>query len=87
MNERIGSMCSTNQAETTHYSIFAASAGDSNGKRVPFTSVAFAVKNGRKPLFLEVQCCFAGNTVIHEGHPQTGSHCMLLAKTGQFIPY
>eukprot|EP00961_Rhodomonas_salina_P118373 1593383-Rhodomonas_salina.1 len=69
-NQQIGCMCTDNQAKTTHFGIFAATARDAHGTDLPFTSVAFAVKDRLKQLFSEVQCCFAGNTVLHKGHPK-----------------
>lgn len=87
MDQTIGGMCTDNQAKTSHYGIFAATAKEKNGSEIPFTSVAFAVKGGRKPLFSEVQCCFAGNTVLHKGHPETGTHGIFLAESNYFIPY
>ncbi len=87
VEENIGGMCSASQAKTTHFGIFAASANDDKGQPVLFTSVGFAVKNGRKPLFSEVQCCFAGNTVIHKGHPKYGKHGIYLKDSRRFIPY
>ena len=85
--QQIRGMCSDNQSSTTHFGLFAASAVASTGEEIPFTSVAFAVKDGRKPLFSEVQCCFAGNTVLHKGHPKTGTHGIYLKDSKYFIPY
>eukprot|EP00961_Rhodomonas_salina_P204186 2755289-Rhodomonas_salina.1 len=53
VDDAIGGMCDDNQARTTKYCIFAASATDKKGKDMAFTSMCFAVKNCRKPLFSE----------------------------------
>ena len=87
IDEPIGGMCSTSQTTATSFGIFAASFKDSKKVMCPFTSVAVAVKNGRKALFSEVQCCLAGNTVIHRGHPSTGTHGIYLKGSTSFIPY
>eukprot|EP00961_Rhodomonas_salina_P040533 544532-Rhodomonas_salina.1 len=49
--QQIGWMCTDNQAKTTHFGIFAATARDAHGTDLLFTSVAFAVKDGLKQLF------------------------------------
>eukprot|EP00961_Rhodomonas_salina_P286168 3866695-Rhodomonas_salina.1 len=59
---------------------------------LPITSVAFAVKNSKKALFSEVQACFAGNTVLHKGHPKTGTHGIFMPDKADpenpyFVPY
>eukprot|EP00961_Rhodomonas_salina_P008759 118978-Rhodomonas_salina.1 len=79
IEQEIGGMCSSSQASTMHISIFAgtvmgAKKRDDPQVSLPITSVAFAVKNGKKALFSEVQVCFAGNTILHKGHPKTGTH-------------
>eukprot|EP00961_Rhodomonas_salina_P041921 563744-Rhodomonas_salina.1 len=71
-------MCTSSQAQTTHFGLLAAGVKNANGVKLPFTSCAFAVRNGQKALFSEVQCCFAGNTVLHKGHPKTGVHGIYL---------
>mmetsp|Transcript_62187 Transcript_62187/g.128974 ORF Transcript_62187/g.128974 Transcript_62187/m.128974 type:complete len:292 (-) Transcript_62187:680-1555(-) len=38
-------------------------------------------------IFSEVQTCFAGNTIIHKGHPEKGQHCIILKGSNILIPY
>eukprot|EP00961_Rhodomonas_salina_P210933 2848413-Rhodomonas_salina.1 len=97
VEQEIGGMCLSSQASTTHFGIFAGTAMGAKKKDypqvpLPITSVAFAVKNGKKALFSEVQACFAGNTVLHKGHPKTGMHWIFMQdpkdpKNQYFVPY
>ena len=87
MRTSIGGMTGSGQASTEEVGVFAAQLEDSDGHDVPLTSVAYSVPNGKVSLFSEVQACFAGNTVIHKGHPERGKHGIVLKGTNTFIPY
>lgn len=82
-------MCTENQAKTMHFGISAdtSTARNANRSNWPFTSVEFTVKYGLKQLFLEVQCCFAGNTALHKGHPKHYTHCIYLKDSIHILPY
>ena len=88
----IGGLTDGNQATTDKYGIFCANLEDDRGRLIPITSVAFSVPGARVGLFSEVQATFAGNTIIREGHPETGVHGIQMrsadgkSKHGPFIP-
>jgi len=83
----IGGMTGSGQATTRKLGIFAASLQDDSDIDHPVTSISFPVNNAEIGLFSEVQAAYAGNTIIHRGHPVTGTHGMILKGTGAFIPY
>jgi len=86
VNERIGGLCGRGQTLTGYFGVFAASTLSERQVECNFESIAFVVDDAVTALFSEVQCCFQGHTIIHEGHPVTGRHGILL-KSGEFIPY
>jgi len=85
--QNISGMTGSGQAATEEFGIFAARLEDDEGNDLPITSVAYSVPNGKVGLFSEVQVCFAGNTVIHKGHPERGKHGIILKGSNTFIPY
>jgi len=87
IDSAIGGMTGDNQASTDEFGIFAARLEDEDGVNIPLTSVGYSVKNAKVGLFSEVQTCFAGNTVIHKGHPERGKHGIILKGSNIFIPY
>ena len=87
----IGGLTDGHQATTDKFGIFCANLEDDKGRMVPITSVAFSVPNARVGLFSEVQAAFAGNTIVREGHPETGVHGIRMRSAdgkrhGPFIP-
>ena len=87
MRNAIGGMTGDNQATTDEFGIFACTLADDEETNHPITSVAYSVPNAQVSLFSEVQCFFAGNTVLHRGHPETGQHGIILKGSNTFIPY
>jgi hypothetical protein len=87
MRNAIGGMTGSNQATTDEFGIFACTLTDDEEINHPITSVAYSVPNAQVSLFSEIQCCFAGNTVLHRGHPETGQHGIILKGSNIFIPY
>ena len=87
MNNAIGGMTGDNQAATDEFGIFACRLEDEDKINHTITSVGYSVLEAKVGLFSKVQCCFAGNTVIHSGHPETGRHSIILKGSNTFIPY
>ena len=67
----IGGMTADNQAKTEKFGIFACRLEDEHKQNHAITSVGYSVINAKVGLFSEVQCCFAGNTVLHKGNPES----------------
>mmetsp|Transcript_62745 Transcript_62745/g.130431 ORF Transcript_62745/g.130431 Transcript_62745/m.130431 type:complete len:273 (-) Transcript_62745:4099-4917(-) len=86
VRDSMGGLMGPEQAETTHFGIFSEETCSDKHTVCTFTSVAFAVKGATVTLFSEIQTLLAGNTMIHEGHPETGTHGIKV-KSAHFIPY
>ena len=87
MSNAIRGMTGGNQATTDEFGIFACRLEDDEDQDHAITLVAYSVLNAQVSLFSEIQCCFAGNTVLHRGHPETGQHGIILKGSNTFIPY
>lgn len=60
---------------------------DEHGNRHGTNGVGTYLPGTETSLFSVSRAARLGHTIIHQGHPATGRHCMELAGTGTFIPF
>eukprot|EP00961_Rhodomonas_salina_P215515 2911237-Rhodomonas_salina.1 len=88
MQYDIGGMASDSQAKTDEFGLFLFSLKDDKRKDHNMASVAFSVDWAQQSIYSLVQACFAGHTIILEGHPEgPGKHGIILTWSGSYIPY
>eukprot|EP00961_Rhodomonas_salina_P080413 1082102-Rhodomonas_salina.1 len=60
---------------------------DEHGERHAMDGAGTYIPGTQTSLFSVSRAARLGHSIVHEGHLRTGRHGMLLAGTGEFIPF